>query len=533
MIEKFLDKFLPQITERLNENEEVGKALIEALAVLDNYATINNVQFTDEQVNSMLGILPEPEPEPEPNADIPAEIITAQENAWNWRFKTLDEFVDEYGDAWVDEVDWLGTGEMDYLLGEEIAETTESKEVIEELTARKSSKVINTFDVLRITSGGDDVWRINTDMLTNKPLPTAAKTPAKRGRKPKAAAQPTTWNWRFKTEKELKEEYGDDYWYDTNWSASDDMDYLFGQEIAETANSRALISLLQKGINREINTFDELGITSGRDDEWALQIEMLTQKPLPPAKRGRKPKAAATAQPTTWNYRFKTEQEFIDYFGDDWRITANWSAVNKNMDYLLGQRIVDTPKSRKFIENFEKRGSQLIDTKKILGITSGVDDEWSINELMLIQEPLPTAAATAQSTTWTWRYKTEEEFERDYGKNWRGSFWTSGNEKDYLFGQPIVETEMSRKVIEKNVAGNYYIEQLLGIKAPVGKDDYFGFTPEMEITQDPLPTISQSKSKPAKRGRKPKSELPEIDLGGLEDIGDIDVDDIDFDNLVI
>jgi len=69
MIEKFLDKFLPQITERLNENEEVGKALIEALAVLDNYATINNVQFTDEQVNSMLGIVPEPEPEP--NADVP------------------------------------------------------------------------------------------------------------------------------------------------------------------------------------------------------------------------------------------------------------------------------------------------------------------------------------------------------------------------------------------------------------------------------------------------------------------------------
>jgi hypothetical protein len=29
------------------------------------------------------------------------------------------------------------------------------------------------------------------------------------------------------------------------------------------------------------------------------------------------------------------------------------------------------------------------------------------------------------------------------------------------------------------------------------------------------------------------SELPEIDLGGIEDIGDIKIDDIDFDNLVI
>ena len=107
MIEKFLEKFLPQITERVNENEEVGKALIEALAVLDNYATINNVQFTDEQVNAMLGIVPEPAPEP--NADVPAEIVEIVEkkkrgrkpkeaaNDWNWRFKTKEELESEYG----------------------------------------------------------------------------------------------------------------------------------------------------------------------------------------------------------------------------------------------------------------------------------------------------------------------------------------------------------------------------------------------------------------------------------------------------
>jgi hypothetical protein len=77
MIEKFLEKFLPQITERVNENEEVGKALIEALAVLDNYATINNVQFTDEQVNAMLGIVPEPAPDED--ATIGTQLITPAE----------------------------------------------------------------------------------------------------------------------------------------------------------------------------------------------------------------------------------------------------------------------------------------------------------------------------------------------------------------------------------------------------------------------------------------------------------------------
>ena len=64
-----------------------------------------------------------------------------------------------------------------------------------------------------------------------------------------------------------------------------------------------------------------------------------------------------------------------------------------------------------------------------------------------------------------------------------------------------------------------------GIKSSIGLDEWF-ISP-LYLTQDPVPTA------PKKRGRKPKSELPEIDLGGLEDIGDIDIDDIDFDNLVI
>jgi hypothetical protein len=132
-------------------------------------------------------------------------------------------------------------------------------------------------------------------MFTNDPLPTTAKTPSKRGRKPKVSSN---WNWRFKTEEEFKEEYGGNFWYDTNWSSVGEMDYLFGQKIPETANSRNLISQLQRGVNNAINTFDELGITGGADDVWALQIEMLTQKPLPDAapakttaKRGRKPKS--------------------------------------------------------------------------------------------------------------------------------------------------------------------------------------------------------------------------------------------------
>jgi len=542
MIEKFLEKFLPQITERLNENQEVGTALIEALAVLDNYATINNVQFTDEQVNTMLGIVPEPAPEP--NADIPAEIVnivekkkrgrkpkattTAQPSTWSWRFKTEQEMRDEFGDS-----DWRkrwGGSMRDYLFGKSIPETPQTIDFIDDVINKDLAVDVDTISFgISNPNSSATYFYFDKDNITDKPLPTAAA--------------PTTWNWRFKTKEEFVKEYGDDWKGEAYWSSSGAMDYLFGEEIAETSNSRDVISLLQKGENyNAINTFRELGITSGGDDDWVLQMRMLTNKPLP--------------------------------------------------------KVILT------------RGKSLT---------------------------APT------NTAWTWRFKTEEEFERDYGKNWRGSFWTSGDEKDYLFGQPIVETDESRKVIENNLGGNYYIEQLLGIKAPVGTDDYFGFTPEMEITQDPLPTVSQSKSKPAKRGRKPKassnwnyrfkteqefidyfsddwretvgwttwkgtdsmdyligqiivetpesrefidkfetqgsqvidtkkilgitpndsddtswaitelmltqeplptaapkkrgrkpkSELPEIDLGGIEDIGDIDIDDIDFDNLVI
>ena len=39
-----------------------------------------------------------------------------------------------------------------------------------------------------------------------------------------------------------------------------------------------------------------------------------------------------------YKYRFKTEQEFVNEFGRDWRITVRCS-FNESMDYLLGKEI--------------------------------------------------------------------------------------------------------------------------------------------------------------------------------------------------
>ena len=183
MIEKFLEKFLPQITERVNENAELGQALIETLAVLDNYATLNNVQFTDEQINAMLGVVPEPEPEPV--IDIPAQIVelvekkkgSSKPKKWDWRFKTEQELRTDFPkleyEGW-----WVRAKE--YLLGQKIKFSAVGKKYFEDyvFTKKPASEVpvVDTKEYFGITSDDDDVWTVVYQMVTQDPLPTELET---------------------------------------------------------------------------------------------------------------------------------------------------------------------------------------------------------------------------------------------------------------------------------------------------------------------------------------------------------------------
>jgi len=524
MIEKFLEKFLPQITERLNENEEVGKALIEALAVLDNYATINNVQFTDEQVNTMLGIVPEPAPEPK--VDIPAEIVNIVEqkkrgrkpkaattpSAWTWRFKTKQELQEEFGlNRWEIKTFWNLYGDMDYLFGKPIIESDLSKQFIKDLLQPSvQSDTIDTNKILGIDSGSQNNWIITEETITNKPLPTAAA--------------PTTWSWRFKTEQELFDEFGIDWRIASKPSFSGGMEYLFGQPIAEIDAAKDFI---KQNKTERVDTEDTFGITSSKGiDLWFINTNWLTQKPLPTA-----------AVTNSWNWRFKTEEEFKEEYGDDWINEAFWSGVG-GMDYLFGEEIAETSNSRDVISLLQKgENNNAINTFRELGITSGGDDDWVLQMRMLTNKPLPTAAAPATQTTWNWRFKTEKELREEYGGKPNGSIPVMGSfvpDMFYLFGKPIEENDVSKKFIEDLKNEPYTLgmdTKEIGISNGV-KDTYFFISRDM-VTNKPLPTAATPAKTPKKRGRKPKSELPEIDLGGLEDIGDIDIDDIDFDNLVI
>jgi hypothetical protein len=92
------------------------------------------------------------------------------------------------------------------------------------------------------------------------------------------------WNWRFKTEEELRAELGGDLHKlkDGNVFAIS-MRYLLGKKINETQEAVEAISKINQktysGIN--VNTEKEFGISNPeRDNEWSISKWMITNKPL-------------------------------------------------------------------------------------------------------------------------------------------------------------------------------------------------------------------------------------------------------------
>jgi hypothetical protein len=213
------------------------------------------------------------------------------------------------------------------------------------------------------------------------------------------------------------------------------------------------------------------------------------------------------------------------------------------MDYLYGQPIQQSAESKRFIQKLENNPVKAFETPS--RTTLGVDTKnWSISFGMLTNEPLPAAEETkTQPTTWNWRFKTEQELIDEFGKTWRGAWGIA--ERDYLFGEPLPNTPEAIAFMNKIMQGENVIADTSDlfsisstIQTKIPKKNEWTFDKNV-FTDKPLPaaTVStQSKPNteaPKKRGRKPKSPLPDIDLGGLDDIGDINIDDIDFDNLVI
>lgn len=116
---------------------------------------------------------------------------------------------------------------------------------------------------------------------------------------------------------------------------------------------------------------------------------------------------------STW--RFKTEKEFLEEYGEDWRGMVGWRSVDNAMDYLLG-----TP--------YDPINNTVA---------------WSTSNRMFTDKPLPQTQ---------YRVRTAEEMEELYGtKDWRaivahrieGSGW--GPDKDIILG--VVINEEDTKVL--------------------------------------------------------------------------------------
>ncbi len=195
---------------------------------------------------------------------------TEKKDDWNWRFKTEQELKDEFGDDWMDTLSW--SENMNFLLGEEIVENDLSRDFIDEIKNTESGYT-NTFEAFGLSAKGsnpeDEYYTIPSLAITNKPLKTEKED---------------DWNWRFKTEDELKAELGDDIHKIKDGSVfATSMRYLLGKKINETQEAvEAIFKVNQNTYGGvEVNTQKVFGIGNPKQDiEWYISSWMITDKPL-------------------------------------------------------------------------------------------------------------------------------------------------------------------------------------------------------------------------------------------------------------
>jgi hypothetical protein len=120
---------------------------------------------------------------------------------------------------------------------------------------------------------------------------------------------------------------------------------------------------------------------------------------------------------------------------------------------------------------------------------------------------MPTS--TQPAPTWNWRFKTEREFNKEYGNTWKKLLgWDLKGKMDYLFGQPLEEKPQG-KIVINNFINNIFTasavntEGAFGLVSPTG-ENMWDFKVQM-FTQQPLPT-SATQNTPSTK------EIPYIEL---------------------
>ena len=74
-----------------------------------------------------------------------------------------------------------------------------------------------------------------------------------------------------------------------------------------------------------------------------------------------------------------------------------------------------------------------------------------------------------------YRFKTEKEFEREFGKNWRNiCYWNKGKEMDYLFNTDISPEDVKKGAFsvpkKGSTPGFWFVSQCMYTKKEVFKN---------------------------------------------------------------
>jgi hypothetical protein len=186
-------------------------------------------------------------------------------------------------------------------------------------------------------------------------------------------------------------------------------------------------------------------------DDWKKAVEKASKNPTT---QSNAPKARTTftisanalnesAKKELGDYRIKTEQEFIDEFGTNWRDEAGWTSTD-SMDWLLEKRIIEIVEKSQY-ENV------LDDIENNRNIKSKVDPKigltWSISTRAYTLDPIvsssiePTNESIVHELN-NYRIKTEQEFINEYGADWKGEVgWASRASKpmDWLLNKKLTE----------------------------------------------------------------------------------------------
>jgi len=153
--------------------------------------------------------------------------------------------------------------------------------------------------------------------------------------KPKKIIRESTkyYPYRFKTKEEFEKEFGRGWKAYVNFNSSGLMDYLLGMDFPFPTEN------LPRSFKLNKNTGVPFEVNIDQFDNWSVNWKMLTEnKPkapdYSPKKIIREGVNDKEVPPNT--YRFKTEEEFIREYGENWRKLVPFQFV-KNMDDLLGR----------------------------------------------------------------------------------------------------------------------------------------------------------------------------------------------------